>query len=909
MSTPPVKPTAAPTLISVTRQPDGSMLFVWQNNAFTGRTYSAITIHQRVGGSTPQINQLTGSAINAQQYQQYVKYGGGAFGVGDPYTFALRAHGPAGSSGLSTERSVPALETPTPTLSSVLRTSQTYAEAALTQNPNPPATVDAVYAYIRKVGAGSWGNSVNRTTSPTQVELGIPLPDGLVAYEVALRSSGPAGWSSDYSTVRTVQPWWETPAPVADLTAVRDPATGDTQLLWAVSSGSARAPRITIEIQRAAGEGQFTRIATIPGTRGGYRDESGVDTRDYTYRVIVHSHAGSAAVDSPKLQATVKIPTAPSNVSAVYQTTGAANRVTSTWTRNASVDRPITGQRIGWQDESADPDDPAAWTWTTIGSTATTSTVTVGANRRVRTTVRASNAAGLSEMAAPSDLVTTTPAGPASLSAGWSGDDIIGTIPAYGTVGDRLVVEFTADGTVWFPLTTLAVEARSFRHPTPTKAVPHTYQAWVESDAVGTPDSAVVTSVPVPGLTKPAPPTVQQPVAVDPSEDIIIPVLHNSLDGSAQTTGEVQVDLAGPLLQMGTDPFAVLPAGSYGAVGDTLTFSARTAGQSGEFSDWSPALSVMLRARPTGVITSPTMVTARTTSTTWTAPGQVSALVELLDSGGSMLASREVGAAVREVDWGDVELEDNGSYSRRLVIRDQYQSSLPIVQAFTVDIVSPSAPSLSARFDPEEASVVADIAGGTGELLELWRLNRDGVWRPVDVGVVAGAQGVASITDPLPPLTVGTYRARAHNTDGGWADSDTVSVDARSCDIHINYGPTLANICRGGWDPTIQINTGRRKVQRHYVEDPTDPTSGDPSIVTGTKLPYRITTSFTIDESTGDTPLPQWEAMSESEDPAVWRDPAGRVIHGTVDDFSADDSSDEQQVVGFTFTRTRQEAQ
>lgn len=175
----------------------------------------------------------------------------------------------------------------------------------------------------------------------------------------------------------------------------------------------------------------------------------------------------------------------------------------------------------------------------------------------------------------------------------------------------------------------------------------------------------------------------------------------------------------------------------------------------------------------------------------------------------------------------------------------------------------------------------------------------DGIY---EGGWFVGSDGVASITDPLPPLAKVQYRARAYNAEGGWTDSDVVEVDARSCDVHINWGPTLTSICRAGWDPAINISTGRQKAFRRYVGD------DDPSVVVGAKLPYQITTQITVDESTGDTPLPQWEAMSESIHPAVWRDSAGRIIHGQVTDFGADDSRAEDQRVSLTFTRTRQDA-
>lgn len=773
MSTPPVQPTQAPSLISVTRQADGSMLFVWDNNVPTGaQTYDRITIHQRVGGQLVQINNIGYPPISNKQYVQYTKYGGGAFNVGEAYTFALRAHGPAGSSGFSQERTVAAMKTPTPTFTSVERTGPSTVKIILVQNHNAPAVTTRTYVMGRHVGSSRW-IQFNATTTGSQSEIFVSNLDQLREYEWYLYSSGPAG-SSDPSTTRTSGIYWTLPAAVSNLQGERDAISGASTLTWG-GAPTERGPYSSIRIYRRTGTvGQFTLLTTLPGTRRSYVDTTALPQRDYEYEVISVSPLGeSSSRPSRSLAATVNIPQAPSNVSAVYETTGAANRVTVTWTRNVPSGRPVTGQQVGWQLETADPSNPAAYTWITVGSTATSYTFSAGANRRVRTTVRASNAAGTSEIATPSGLVTTTPAGPASLTAAWQGDDIVVSWPAYSSVGDRLVLEFTTDGSTWFPAANLAVTARSWRHDAPTKTVPHTYRARVESDATDTPDSAVVTSNVLAGLTKPAPPTIPQPEVLDATEALLVQILHNPLDGSAQTAGQVRVGTAGAVFEAGTDPFVVIPAGTF-TNGTSVALYARTAGQSGEWSDWSPVpTTVTLRARPVPVLTGPALVVEGQTATAaWTASGQVSATVELLDSNGLVLEAAEVGAAARSHTFAYV-LEDNTDYSVRLVVRDSWQASLPVVRVFTADIISPSEPSLSARFDPVTATVVADITGGEGERLELWRLDRDGAWRPK--GEANAAPGGRANTHPNPsfeqpsPIPAGSARTDAWAADGAWS--------------------------------------------------------------------------------------------------------------------------------------------
>lgn len=188
--------TQAPNLLTMTRQADGSIRFTWENNVPSGlQTYTTIQVGMRVAGAGTftGVNTLGYPDISNQFYAQYTAPGGGFPKPGTGYEMALRAYGPAGWSVWSNTRAVPAMETPEPTLSSVTRVSATSANAVLAQNPNPPATVDAVYAYIRQPGSSRWGNSVNRTTSTDQEDLRIPLPDGLDTYEVVFAVVRPCG--------------------------------------------------------------------------------------------------------------------------------------------------------------------------------------------------------------------------------------------------------------------------------------------------------------------------------------------------------------------------------------------------------------------------------------------------------------------------------------------------------------------------------------------------------------------------------------------------------------------------------------------------------------------------------------------------------------------------------------------
>lgn len=884
--------TQAPTLDTMVRQANGSIRFTWTNNVPSGaQTYTTIDVQFRVAGAGTftSVNNFQYPSISNQHFTQYVKPGGGAFLPGVGYEMRLRAHGPAGWSAPSGTRSVPAMVTPTPTLSSVTRGSAAGATAVIVQNSNPPATVDAVYLYTRAVGTSTWTQR-NRTTSPSQTSINVPLPDGGTAYEVVARSSGPAGLSAD-SAVRTVAAWWQTPSNPSIIGATRDPSTGEATLTWEADS-TAQAPILSIEIWAAVGPtGQFFRVTTLPGTRRTWTG-SADPTRAYRFRVILKSHAGDGAATTSALNPTILVPNPPSGLTATYTGT---DQIAVTWTRNPTTERPYTlVQRVGRRPAG---DDAAAWTWTNAASTATSTTITAPANGRYDITVDAGNAAGRSEIATPVGPVTTTPARPASLSASWVGTDIVVTIPAYATVGDRLVLEFSTDNALWFPAASVPVEARSWLHDSPTPALPHYYRARVESDAAGTPDSSVVASAVVPALTKPAPPTVLPLTTLDATAPIPVAVIHNSLDGTGQTAGEIRHRVgtgAHTVITLGASSTGTIPAGAY-TNGQALGLSARTQGAGGVWSDWSPERVETLRARPTGALTGPALVLAGQQATaTWTAAAQSSALVELLDAAGGVLEAHEVGAAARSQAFAHV-LEDQADYSIRLTIRDAYQASLPILRAFEVELDRPATPTATASFDPTLATVTAAVATD-GDRVDLQRLDRDGQWRTYDTATPTA--GVASLTDPLPPLTTATYRIRAHSTAGGWTDSAPIVVDATSCDVHINYGPTHSLLARAGWNPTIQVSTGRAKTLRRYVGD------RDPSPVWGGQLPYVITAGFLLDPRDGESDLHDWERIAEQTGTVVWRDPAGRIAVGVIDDFTADDSNDVEQFISFTFTRT-----
>lgn len=888
--------TNAPTLLTLTRRPDGAIGFTWQNHATTSGVYTAIQVLMRrkgVTGTWSQVNQLGYPAISNQSYVQYFAPGGGLFSVSTAYEMTLRAFGPLGWSSYSNVLDVDAMETPTPTFTSATRIDADTVRIVLEQVSNAPATTTATYVYGRPVGSGVW-KQLNRTVDGSQTTIDVNGLDGLLGYEWQLMATGPAGYSERTST-KTTDAWWQLPPAVSGLLGSRA-AGGASTLTWS-GDGTARGPWQKIRIYRASGAlGQPQLAATLPGTARTWTDSTATPQTPYRYQVVAVSPAGeSSSKPEVSLAATLLVPNSPTGGSLTYTAT---NQATASWTRNATVDRPYTSQQVWWRTVGA-----TAWTVITVSGTATSHTWSVGANRVIEAVVVAVNAAGQSDPGTILGPIATTPTPLPSLGAGWAGSSsILVTIPAVSTIGDGIDIEFSTDGTTWYPAATVTTATRSWLHEDVTTTVPHTYRARVTRSApAGAPASAWTVSATVPALTTPAAPTIRQPDVVDATAVIPVAVIHQPLDGSAMTAGELRHRAAGTstwtTISLALDGTAAIPANTY-SNGTSIELQARTAGATGVFSPWSATLTVVLRARPTVTITAPAaaaVITAQQTTVTWTPSAQSSAVVELW-AGGNLIAVQQHGAAARAATFTG--LEDATSYTVTVTVRDQWQPSNIMSRTFTVDIASPPAPLLTATWQPTTGTVALAVTPDAGTpatvRVEVWRSLDGQTWESLgdtDTGWTA--------VDLLPPLTRPWYKARAYSAEGGWTDSTPVQVLIDSDDVHINWGAGHTRLLRGSWDPSIQVEGGRAKALQRNVGDDA------PSITWGRRLPKVIRSSFTVDELLGDQPVTAWEEASEYPGTVIWRDPAGRVLEGFLDAVALDEGDVTQQRVAFTFGESR----
>lgn len=332
--------TDAPTLVSATRNADGSIRVTWENNAKTDATYGEVSFHARVTGATgayTRIGNVTGTGINTRSYNLYKAPNGAAFQVGVGYDIALRAAGPAGESAYSSSRTVPAMQTATPTIDSVSRDSATSGNVIFSIDPVAPATLSSVYLYSRRKGTSAW-TQVNSTGNGTARQVRVPNMDGLYAYEVRLQAFGPAGLSG-FSAVREVPSWFTVPAPATDLLAART-SSGSVKLTWSATETD-RAPITGFNLYRATGAtGQFTLLKPMGATTRSFTDGSASGSTVYRYQVAPYNQAGEAT-SRPTVTSNPELPPAPTNLLAERNSDGT---VKLTWARGTGG--TVSGYRI-----------------------------------------------------------------------------------------------------------------------------------------------------------------------------------------------------------------------------------------------------------------------------------------------------------------------------------------------------------------------------------------------------------------------------------------------------------------------------------------------------------------------------------------------------------------------------------
>lgn len=137
-----------------------------------------------------------------------------------------------------------------------------------------------------------------------------------------------------------------------------------------------------------------------------------------------------------------------------------------------------------------------------------------------------------------------------------------------------------------------------------------------------------------------------------------------------------------------------------------------------------------------------------------------------------------------------------------------------------------------------------------------------------------GSQGIASITDPLPPLVPVKYRARAYNIEGGWTDSDVVEVDATSRDVILSFGPGWSQMVRGGKVEGSGTGGGRDSEVHQHVGGRTYAYQDE------YLQPITIARTVQLLPATGADSYDAWIAALGQKGRVAYREPGGLTIIG-----------------------------
>lgn len=153
--------------------------------------------------------------------------------------------------------------------------------------------------------------------------------------------------------------------------------------------------------------------------------------------------------------------------------------------------------------------------------------------------------------------------------------------------------------------------------------------------------------------------------------------------------------------------------------------------------------------------------------------------------------------------------------------------------------------------------------------------------------------------DLLPPLAPILYKARAYGAAGGWAESDPITVDCTSRDIHLNFGAGWLGHVRGGRFTGDSSGGGREAVVHDYGR----PTFTAYQAEELTPRSITRTVQLLSDASTYE----EWIDALGSLGEVVYREPMGLSLRGVAQLGSWGRESRYKSSVAFTIHQTSQE--
>lgn len=523
-------------------------------------------------------------------------------------------------------------------------------------------------------------------------------------------------------------------------------------------------------------------------------------------------------------------------------------------------------------------------------------------DRKLAWRVWAANGAGGSfYQSLPTGVLYTTPLAPLTGFLRWVSDTTLRvTWRSLSTIATKWDIEYLPGSGTWTPITTATALVADF-----TGTVGVTARVRIRSVSPdGVKKSGWTYSNIAEGFRKPAQPLVLPSGAQDAIGAIRMEWQHQSLDGSTQTWRQIQLRLVGVStwttgtasqteLEVGT-----LVPGTY-ANGGTLEWQVRTRGASGEWSEYSNSGFIDLRAKPQPTIVYPTPAQvwpSKNLTLRWTVAGsQTGWAIEVKKSpSGELVTVRNStgsNGTLKQVDLTNV-LADATDYTVILTVTTTDGISDPAQVSISVVLQRPGTPVLTVLPDDEAGTlqIMGTPDAGTPATVRMEALGWDGAdWEPLgDVDMTS-----QMLIYPIPPLwTDFQVMLRAYSAVPSQTDSEPVTVQVRSRDVHVNYGPGWGDVVRGG-PRDFKDRVGRRKTSHSF-------SGGRVRTFRASRpLPTVADVSVKLLPAVGSSTLADWRKMMEHDGTVVYRDPSGVVLHGEISDGGRDHPSKFVQSVDF----------
>ena len=295
---------------------DGSFSLSWGSSS--GATN--YTLQRRLGSGSWTTVQNTSATSRSES------------GLGSgTYSYRVRACNASGCSGWTASKTVTVTLPPATPSAIGAPSSDSDGAFSLSWGSSSGATS---YTLQRRIGSGSW-STVQNTSATSRSESG--LGSGTYSYRVrACNASGCSGWTATKTVTVTLPP--------ATPSAINGPSTdtdGAFTLSWGSSSGAT-----SYTLQRRIGSGGWS---TIQNSSAASRNESGLSSATYSYRVRACNAGGCSGWTATKSVTVTLPPVTPSAITG--PSTDADGSFTVSWGSSSSATSYQLQRRVdsgGW---------------------------------------------------------------------------------------------------------------------------------------------------------------------------------------------------------------------------------------------------------------------------------------------------------------------------------------------------------------------------------------------------------------------------------------------------------------------------------------------------------------------------------------------------------------------------------